>query len=191
MVARYQSSALRKAPPTRTPSAKFFKPGNKGGPGRPKASPNRYTALLKDDILNALNRAGSLKPIWEYKEGKTVKRGKKWITLPDVKVRIIAWEPTGEEGGGSEGYLIWLACNHPTAFAALLGRTLPLQINANAMINETVTSRFSDVDIGKMTLAEKQAAMREMLGLTRALPPPDPDANPRMIEGKATRVSEE
>ena len=35
----------------------------------------------------------------------------------------------GHGAGGLTGYLFWLASDHPKAFAALLGKLLPLQVN--------------------------------------------------------------
>lgn len=64
----------------------------KAGPGRPKGSVNKTTALLKDAILKAAEAAG---------------------------------------GGGDEGltsYLTTQAKETPTAFMALLGKVLPMQV---------------------------------------------------------------
>lgn len=65
------------------------------GAGRPKGSPNRTTALLRDAILKAA-------------------------------------EAAGEDGQGKEGlmgYCTFLAKEEPRAFATLLGKVLPMQIN--------------------------------------------------------------
>lgn len=62
--------------------------------GRPKGSPNKVTALLKDAVIKAA-------------------------------------EEVGEDGNGSEGltgYCKRLADKEPKAFAALLGRILPMQL---------------------------------------------------------------
>ena len=37
-----------------------FAEGNHGGPGRPKGSPNKITALLKDDIAEAYQQRGGV-----------------------------------------------------------------------------------------------------------------------------------
>ena len=63
-------------------------------PGRPKGSPNRTTALLKDAILQAA-------------------------------------ELTGEDRQGREGlvgYCKFLAKDEPKAFAQLIGKVLPMQV---------------------------------------------------------------
>lgn len=64
----------------------------KAGPGRPKGSTNKTTALLKDAILQAAQNAG------------------------------------GE--GGMVGYLTMQAEENPNAFMPLLGKVLPMQLNA-------------------------------------------------------------
>ena len=202
MVERYQQQSEASLPPPNPKRGRTGSPfvkGNKLSPGRPKGALSKTTALAKDYILTSLDRLGYLKPIWSYKEGKLVERGrgakKRWIQLPDVKDRIIGWEPTGE-GENAEnaiGFLMWLACNNSSAYAALIGRVLPLQVTSNLTLDATVTTKFSDVDISRMTLAEKQAAFREMIGMTKSLPAPDnkeASSGFRMIEGKATRNNE-
>lgn len=65
------------------------------GKGRPKGSPNKTTALLKEAIL-----AGA--------------------------------EAVGDAGeGGLEGYCKFLARDEPRAFAALLGKVLPMQLTGD------------------------------------------------------------
>ena len=68
--------------------------GGKAGPGRPKGSPNKTTALLKEAILAAAEQVGS----------------------------------DGSGKGKLTGYCVFLAKNEPKAFAALLGRVLPMQL---------------------------------------------------------------
>jgi hypothetical protein len=164
-----------------------FKPGTRPeNSGRKKGKPNKTTKLVKDAISGACEKLGMLKPIWAYKNDYE-KQGNRTVKIK-VKDRIIGWEPTGE--GGAEGYMIWLGCNHPQAFATLVGRMIPLQVNASGTMDMTITQKFSDVQIEKMTLAEKLAAMRDMISMTKALPD-DSATNSRMIEGKAERVPAE
>jgi hypothetical protein len=68
------------------------KPGERRG-GRQKGTPNKVTALLKEEILEAAEKA-----------------------MP----------------GGRVAYLTWLATNHAPAFASLLGKILPTQIEGPA-----------------------------------------------------------
>lgn len=63
-------------------------------PGRPKGSPNKTTALLKEAIIKAAEATGS------DREGTD----------------------------GLVGYCTFLAKDEPKAFAALLGKVLPMQV---------------------------------------------------------------
>lgn len=67
-------------------------------PGRPKGSPNKTTAALKDAILLAAKQVG--------------------------------YDAKGK--GGLTGYLKHVAENDVKAFAALLGKVLPLQVTGAA-----------------------------------------------------------
>lgn len=69
----------------------------KPGPGRPKGKPNRTTALLKDAILQAADKAG----------GKD----------------------------GLVGYLTEQAEKNPGPFMSLLGKILPMQVDAQGGIH--------------------------------------------------------
>lgn len=71
------------------------------GPGRPKGLPNRTTGLLKEAILKAAELAGD-----------------------DAQA-----EHGGE--GGLVGYLDDLRRNEPKAFATLVGKVLPMQIQGD------------------------------------------------------------
>lgn len=159
--------------PTRT----LYKKGQKPPPGagRKKGTPNRTSGLIKDAISGACEKLGMLAPIYYRRTDGT------------LSTRIIGWKPTGE--GGAQGYMIWLGCNYPSAFAALIGRTIPLQLNANANINATVTEKYADADIAKMTLEEKLAAFRDAIGMTKALPVESTNT-PRMIEGEVVERKE-
>jgi len=72
------------------------------GPGRPKGSVNKTTALLKEAI-------------------------------------ILAAEETGDAGvGGITGYCKFLAREEPKAFAQLLGKVLPLQLEGTGANGEII-----------------------------------------------------
>lgn len=73
------------------------------GPGRPKGSKNKTTALLKDAILRAAQEAGG-----------------------------------GDEDGMMK-YLTEQATDNPTAFMGLLGKVLPMQVNAEVTGDINVT----------------------------------------------------
>jgi hypothetical protein len=148
-----------------------FKPGMKRaeGAGRKPGQRNKTTVLIKDAISGAAEELGMLEPIFRTKE---VIRGTKKLQVSTGE--IIGWKPTGK--GGTQGYMVWLGCTYPKAFASLIGRMIPLQIDAKVdTTNRTVSQRFSQTDLGKMSLTEKMAAMREMIGLTKPLAPPDPN----------------
>ncbi len=68
------------------------------GMGRPKGLPNKNTTLLKTAIVEAAELAGQ-----------------------DVR-------PGDPATGGLVSYLRWLAIEEPPAFAALIGKVLPLQV---------------------------------------------------------------
>lgn len=181
MVERYKSNTVRKqdsSPSQELPRRKpGFKKGNKFAKGRPKGTPNRIPGLIKDWIAGASEELGFLQPIWRTRPDPRNSKKKKY---PDIKIDIVGWEP-GE--GGGQAFLVWLGCNHPTAFAQLMGRVMPYQINSTRTVEHTVASKFSDADIGRMSLTEKLAAFKDMIGMTRVMPPPE-NNRPRMIEGE-------
>jgi hypothetical protein len=74
----------------------LFQPGNPGGPGRPRGSPNR----LEADIINAAVRAG-------------------FIKLDENGNRV------GSGLDGCDAYLMWVALNDPKRYLALMARILP------------------------------------------------------------------
>lgn len=176
MIQRYRPGS-RPVPPT------AFKKGQPRpeNAGRKKGQLNKTTKLIKDAISGAGEQLGFLEPIYRYREEK---RGNARVRVRTDEV--IGWKPTGK--GGTEGYLVWLGCNHPKAFASLMGRTLPLQIDANVNNNTTVTERFGDVQLSRMSLQEKMAAMREMIGLTKSIAPAGPQKLP-VVEGEFTEVA--
>jgi hypothetical protein len=193
MVERYTiSGSLRK------PNPAAFKKGMPRAPeaGRKKGVQNKRTRLIKDAITGAGEKLGMLEPIYRYREERrTTGRGRN-TEVKYVRVKtdeIIGWKPTGR--GGTEGYLIWLGCNHPQAYATLIARVLPLQINAKVSTPETIPTKFDKVDIKSMTLAEKMAAMSDMLSMTQPLPDtkalPAPDDAPddsNIVDGEFTEV---
>ena len=73
----------------------------------------------------------------------------------------VAYGSDGKGNAGLTGYLYFLAGSHPKAFAELLGRTLPYQINTNSAstvgtvnIVSIPVGRFLDAaDISKLTPA--------------------------------------
>ena len=154
------------------------------GAGRKPGQSNKTTKLLKDAISGAAEKLGMLEPIYRTKE---VIRNNRIVKISTGE--IVGWKPTGN--GGTEGYMIWLGCNHPKVFGSLMGRTIPLQINADVNNNNrTVSERFSNTDIARMTLDEKMAAMREMIGLTKVIPAPDPNRDrDDAIEGEFSEVA--
>jgi hypothetical protein len=81
-----------------------FKPGNPGGPGRPKGSRNKVGNDLKVMIMNAAARTG-------------------FVKIDESGNRI------GTGVDGCEGYLMWLCLYEPRTFAALLARILPYCVN--------------------------------------------------------------
>lgn len=83
-------------------------------PGRPKGSVNRNTVLLRDAVMMAADLAGK----------QLDKKNKDHLGL----VR----------------YLKWLAINEPSSFVSLLGRIIPLQIDAKIR-NEMVTNTRSEL----------------------------------------------
>jgi hypothetical protein len=85
-----------------------FKPGNPGGPGRPKGSRNKVGTDLKAMILNAAMRTG-------------------FIKIDENGNRI------GTGVDGCEGYLMWLCLYEPRTFAGLLARILPYYITSDAL----------------------------------------------------------
>jgi hypothetical protein len=60
----------------------------------------------------------------------------------DLKLGIIdaaaAHGSDGQGAGGLTGYLLYLASEHPKAFAGLLGKILPLQVNG--ALNATIST---------------------------------------------------
>ena len=85
-----------------------FKPGWRGGPGRPKSAPSsRVRADLSQLIMTAAVQTGFI-------------RNNKDTGMP---------EGTGEEG--CLGYLKWAAVFEPKTYLALMARILPYYVNTD------------------------------------------------------------
>lgn len=71
-----------------------FKKGKESGPGRPKGTPNKATAQLKDMILTALSNAGGA----EYLTARALdpKTASAFLTLIG---KVLPMQITGEGGG--------------------------------------------------------------------------------------------
>ena len=83
-----------------------FKPGNPGGPGRPKGSRNKVGNDLKAMIMNAAMRTG-------------------FIKIDENGNRI------GTGVDGCEGWLMWLCLYEPRTYAPLLARILPYYVSTD------------------------------------------------------------
>lgn len=195
MIERYRPDSAQKA----VAHPGQFKKGMKRlpGAGRTKGTTNKSTKLIRDAITGAGAELGMLEPIYRYREERKALPGP-GIRYKTVRVRtdeVIGWKPSGK--GGLQGYLIWLGCNHPQAYSQLLGKVLPMQINAKVEHRDTVVTKFETVDFSKMSLAEKLSAMREMTGLTQPLPeakklprPGEPSDN-EYVEGEFEEIPRE
>ena len=84
------------------------------GSGRKAGTPNKTTQDLKEAILESATMLGHLK-----EEAVLDKDGK-----PTGRTKLVH-----DSEGGITGYLIWLGKNNPAAYARLLARVLPLQVN--------------------------------------------------------------
>lgn len=166
-----------------------FKKGDPrpAGAGRQKGRVNYTTKLLKDAIAGSAEALGMMEPIYRYVT--VTRRGKSVRERTD---EIIGWRPTGE--GGTQGYLMWLGIHYPRTYSVLLGRLLPIQINAKHNGNLTVTEVFKGRDIKSMSLADKMAAMKEVISLTRPLALPNASQGSvidgEVIEGEFTEAAE-
>jgi hypothetical protein len=117
-----------------------FKKGHRriDGSGRKPGTPNKTTQNLKDALLIAAERLGHI-----HETPKLDAKGK-----PTGEVEL---SYDGEEG--TVGYLMWLGMHNPKPFAGLLGRVLPLQVNAKT---EQRTTR-----VAYRTVAEVKQALIE------------------------------
>jgi hypothetical protein len=64
----------------------------KAGPGRPKGSPNKFTAALKDDILASFEKVGRA----DYLARMAEKEPSAYMTLLG---KVLPMQVTGEGGG--------------------------------------------------------------------------------------------
>jgi hypothetical protein len=110
---------------------------------------------------------------------------------------LLAFELEGEDGRGKDGLVGFFrqaSRTHKGNMLTLAGRILPYQINATVQGELTVTEKFKGRDLKSMTLEEKQAAMREMLNLTKpmrkALPAPNQIVDGEFEEVEADEKSE-
>lgn len=114
--------------------------------------------------------------------------------LKDAIMTTMELEGIDQRGkDGVVGFLRGAARREPAAFLTLVGKVLPLQINAKLQGEMTVTGKFGSTNIKSMTLEEKQAALAEILGLTRPLLPKPQDGQPdqEITDGEFTEVSKE
>ena len=97
------------------PAARFKKGESRSaGAGRKAGVPNKTTQDLKEAILNSAEQLGYLKEVPILNAAG----------MPSGRFDLVH---SGE--GGITGYLVWLGKNNPAAYAPLLGRVLPLQVN--------------------------------------------------------------
>jgi hypothetical protein len=75
--------------------------------------------------------------------------------------------------GGMTGYLVWLGKNNPTAYAPLLGRVLPYQVNQKT--EHTAKVVYETVEEARAALI---AARIDPDVLERAMMPPFPTPKP-------------
>jgi hypothetical protein len=87
--------------------------GKKAGPGRPKGATGRVNRSLREALLVASETVGD-------------------------KV----WESGATKNRGVAGYLEFLAMADPKAFAGLLGRVIPLQIQAEVTMDAGLADRL-------------------------------------------------
>lgn len=140
--------------------------------GRRAGTPNKSTTLLKDALTGSGAVLGWMEPIYNVVVVRNPKTGKP-LKLKNGKEKlrpgnkIIGWKP-GK--GGMQGYLIWLGIHHPKSYATLLGKLLPLQVEATVRNDASIPERFKASDLRNMSTQEKIARMKEMIGATKLLP---------------------
>jgi hypothetical protein len=95
--------------------------------GRQPGSTNRNTRLLKDAIL----LAGSV-TAERFVMREIIELSKTEALDKDGQRVAGELEECVEENGALVGYLSWLAEHHPTAYASLLAKVLPLQVKIDS-----------------------------------------------------------
>ena len=175
---------IKQTPKGKAPN---FAKGNNANPkGRPKG-PNRIPRIFAECVELTTRIVGRPEPMYlpKMKKDGTVltKNGK-----PVLTNTIIGYKSTGKDG--TVGYMEWLALYEPKAFVQLMLKTMPTQITATASVEHTVTSKFEKLDTSKMTLAELNAAFREVVGMTkhRTIAPPQ---SSMLIEGTVNETVDE
>lgn len=68
----------------------------KAGPGRPKGSPNKTTALLKDAIIQAATTAGGKGGLEGYLRARAIDSPNAFLALLG---KVLPMQMTGEDGG--------------------------------------------------------------------------------------------
>jgi hypothetical protein len=92
-----------------------FKPGNPGGPGRPKGSRNKLGGDLRQQIYDAAVETGYIEI--DKETGQRIATGK----------------------GGCQGWLEWLYVHEPKTAAALFARVLPYFVDTVDEIPEVMS----------------------------------------------------
>lgn len=105
-------AADRASPPGKPPAGEKRKPPN-AGKGRPKGSQNKVTVSLRTALGLASVSVGDQL----HADGVT-------------------------QHGGLVGYLEHLALMEPKAFAALLGKLLPVEIQAEVKVSDNIAERL-------------------------------------------------
>jgi hypothetical protein len=109
--------------------------------------------------------------------------------LKDAILTAATLEGSDTKGyGGLVGFLRQASRTEPAAFLTLMGKVLPLQINAKVQAEMTVTGKYGKTDIKTMTLEQKQQALQEILGLTRPLLSKSKED---VVDGEFTEVTRE
>lgn len=127
-------------------SLAFKKPSKRGGArpgaGRPKGSKNVVTQQLKEAILEATERAGSM--VRAEAIAEEIRERYKGADEAVIQRAIDAAMKKAPKGNVLD-YLTMLAMREPRTFGALLGRIIPLQVEGNpesplTVVHQIITS---------------------------------------------------